>query len=301
MFDNITCALPTTTHQDFGVVDILKINGNEFIPCPYFDIKTRRTKAKYYRYEHGNLILTLYPGEIKLKNSLHKFLHGNNFSDFTISDFVEAVDIISDCTSFDWWQSKVSKLEYGVNIQMDSSFDYRRMNSYKTKDYIDMEWRGTIYGAKCIFDEYNIKLYNKTLEVLMHTGEIINTNLYRWEVGVTKLRSLTGRTNSPVPIRSLRDIIDPNITQLLYSDLIAKFQKSTFDHDYSFLERQKPNVIRSCAVVFNKHVASIMKGHHPRSFVRDLLNANLALHSKEDIQYSEFKRRLLEKATFILS
>ena len=74
-----------------------------------------------------------------IQNSWHKFLHGSNYTDFTISDIDKVASLLSDQLQVNVHDAIIKRIECGCNITVpDCKSTWNRMGSFRTKDYQPM-------------------------------------------------------------------------------------------------------------------------------------------------------------------
>lgn len=170
-----------------------------------------------------NLRLFLYADRIYLVNSLHKYFHGNNYSDFHLCDFKNAVEKISDETGINWLSAAVKKIEYGANVQTNAEQIYKSLVSYKGKDYLPMTGEKE-YGAACSLNDYRMKGYSKNFQVWkLERLRIAPT--FRWEVSYNRLRAIEKKLNISAPLL-LSHLQKKSSWQVLANDATEKFQNT---------------------------------------------------------------------------
>jgi hypothetical protein len=190
-------------------------NANEIIITKY------NADFKGLRFELDGTHLTI-------SNSLHKFYKGNNYSDFTYHEILQAIKRIEEITGISADKFSIKKLEIGVNIitKIDINKIIDAVVSYKKKYFFkDMEYDGLVYGKKVKLSEYLIKLYNKTKECWRHNKVRIKENLLRVEIRFNKSRLLRGITNledlkSRESLNILSEILIKDIQSTIMNDLV---------------------------------------------------------------------------------
>lgn len=241
------------------------------LPFEYCDVlyDPEYRKGELFRFKGRlkNLIVLVYPDRVVLKNSIHKYWHGNNYSDFTTSEFIDAINEICSLTGLNWWESHVKSIEYGCNLyDIDTNGIINSFKAYKRKDYYPMVYSGKKYGIKAEMQEFSIKGYDKTFEVKHHDKITLPQSIFRWECCVKKPVYFKNRK---IPISTVRDLIDLSVLETLVYDLVDKFTKSI----------RIPSVNLSGMPVSDKKILAYMnddiirtniKVSHPDTYKKDL-------------------------------
>ena len=287
--DNFTVVIPNpgiwdTSYSAFSMCNL------EF--TPFF----KNGCFAYYKCEIKNLLLLIFREKIYLKNSIHKFTHGNNFSDFTLSEFIQSVEKINEITmvlNLNWWESNVMKLEYGCNIiNIGCDAIINGLIGYKGKHYFPMLFNGRQYGAFCEMNLFKLKCYNKTMEANIHYGIKLPYVVTRWECVVKNMRYLHGRKN-PIGIFKLKDLQSPQIMEALSNDLMSSFAISqklpVTDFDGLSLTD-----IRIIACMKEPQIRDIIKNRHKETWKKDRKRYNEIVENSGEL-YQEMERKLKDK------
>lgn len=174
----------------------------------------------------NNLLVRIkpYKNEYLIQNSLHKYYHGSNSGDYTLSQVEETLEQLSEILGERVREGRIRKLEAGLNITLDDadapclSLERLRSNTFQP-----MQQRGKVYGAKCYFSQYAVKGYNKTKEVKLHNKTTLNNNVFRWEVSYTHMASLHN-LKVPVPVEKAGDLVNLEKVQYLFNDVLTKYR-----------------------------------------------------------------------------
>ena len=203
MVDNIVISgpirLPTSVEKRSN--SPFEYNGLLF--SPYYD---RYGEIKSYVGITRNLRVSIspYSERITIANSFHKFFHGNNYSDFTFSEFEQTIHSLSNLLKLDLLEFKIHRIEYGCNSfleRLESFMD--GLKRFRGKCYQPMLHKGSRYGAECTRAYYSIKAYDKSFQVKKTSGISIRPNLLRWELRVTD-RGIC--TNDPSQLELIRSL-----------------------------------------------------------------------------------------------
>lgn len=145
--------------------------------------------------------------------SLHKYLQGSNWQDFSCSELSSTIDQF--CAEFgvNADNCKLHNIEFGVNFI--PPFEASLQNIAKTfvchgsKPFTRMGNRnGKMIGVECCYEHYRIKIYSKTVQLKLRDVEVI-----RFEVQVTTMQWL-GRH------LYLNDLKKPEIHELFTQRLL---------------------------------------------------------------------------------
>lgn len=202
-----------------------EFKGYEFLPM--FNSRTKEV-TKFYR-DFDNLRFEILRGDrLKISNSWHKLLKGNNYSDFTYSNLIDSIQIIESILDISLRKAKILKLEYGVNLDFVPVLVYNSWLSLRTKNFKTIEANNKIYGRKFDLTDYSIKCYNKLLvakklkEILDEDLDMIPDDITRIEVKVKHMKHLHKR-KKPLPIVTVSDLMKKDNLVMLGEDLIEKY------------------------------------------------------------------------------
>ena len=200
------------------VLNPIEWNGLTFYPDVYnFGLKV------LYKARFDNLTLIIFEDNLTIINSLQKYYCGNNYSDFHLKDIKNAFQKLSYELSLPIEKFKVKSIDYGVNLPLEAAKVYPYWTEFKNKKFAPMISKGKTYGKKVFMIEYAIKGYDKTLEAKRHNGIDIRKDLFRFEVGVKRMRHLTKRRSNPINIHYAQDLFKKSNLIALSNDLLLKF------------------------------------------------------------------------------
>jgi hypothetical protein len=171
----------------------------------------------YYTYIR-NLYIQWYRGKVVFSNSIHKFWHGWNHSDYDHKEVLMSIELLCEMTGVDWWTASVGKLEWGVNLVKQAMEVVNSMQRYKFKEFLCMEAGGQRYGNKCKMTDYFLKMYDKQFDTWYEIKQSIEPTL-RWEVGgnskyLTKLLGFNPIVNEILTPKSMRIMADHSVELL---------------------------------------------------------------------------------------
>jgi hypothetical protein len=263
MYDNLTLEKECRPS-----IDLLKANGRPFEHRGIiFHPKFQQGKVCRYDGRLKNLLLFWKPEGIKVCNSIHKYWHGNNFTDFHLWEMGTAIEKLSDETGISWKGAVVKYLEYGCNVGANATTVYRGLQSYQGKDYSAMDYRGKVYGARRILTDYTIKGYDKTLQAKLLDGISLDRSLFRWEVAVSRTRGIEKLLG--VPKLTLRHLLMMKTGRVLADDALQKYQTSIKMQQLDLSNVSSPHVLRIIAYMQVHAIRDEIKRHYKETFDRD--------------------------------
>lgn len=225
-----------------------------------------------------NLMIDFFPSSNKyvITNSLHKFLHGWNQTDFTLSELNKSIENLSDMLHVNVFDGKIKNIEYGCNVIVsDVTSTWQDLKSYKGKRYVPQNFGGKDYGANCYFKQYTIKAYNKTAETKEHNSNkntIVHNNLFRWEVAAKYMTALYNR-KYPIPIEKVKDLVDITKLQYLVDDAVAKYNDSIKNSEPN-INSLSLNKVTALARMNTPAYSQFIKENHPDTFNKDRATFN---------------------------
>lgn len=286
MFDNVTFEASIRPTREI-------LNRNEFIKfgnVSFVGVRDKREPFEITHYEcmKNNLRFKLTHDKIIISNSLHKFYHGNNYSDFSLSQINECINKIEALTNINASDFRIKSFEFGVNISLNSNLDefinclttFKKIYPFKPMIGRDNQ----VYGKVSELTEYKLKFYNKTKEVKIHVGLKLKSphdKMLRFEFVSKKQRF--------VPfIKTLEDLRNREKIELLINKINSHFEDivllgvmdfsdaSTRDREL-FFAGQNPEFWK----VEMKHNKD--KGKEKRNRYKELCSSILQPNQKEEL------------------
>jgi len=262
MFDNIQIELII----DSPPREIYRQKAEPFMCMGLYFIPKYSVDGNVIHYQSNikNLIIRIHGNKLIIKNSIHKFHKGNNYSDFYIADLESAICLLSEMLDMNLLEAEVKKIEYGCNIPVDAPENiYNGLIGYQRGYFTPMFDKAREYGKKQYSTDYNIKLYDKQFEVLKHSKKSINP-LTRFEKEIKNMRYLRKKG---IAIYYLSDLLKKDIWEALKSDLLQTFKKIQKKPVVSF---QNLNIteIKEYAICSNTEIVPYVKKNHSRSYAR---------------------------------
>jgi hypothetical protein len=238
----------------------IEVNGTLYTPKYNNGIIVR------YEGQIKNIRLMVYPTKMYLVNSIHKYWHnGYNHTNFTLTDAHNAIEDISIKTGINWFDAKVKSLEVGCNIAANANSAINSLLSYKGKDYVPMLKGSKKYGAKCCFDLYNVKLYDKQFQVKETENVNIGKPLVRWELVMnTKYFNRFKLTEA----LTFEKLLDPSFFQLIINEAIHIYNTTIKSKtmNYSKLTLSEKRVL---ATMLHTEIREDIKIHNKETYKRD--------------------------------
>ena len=186
---------------------------------------------------------------LTIQNSLHKFLKGNNYSDFNFSEIQQAIQKLEDGLGLNLQNAQCLKEEHGINIEANES-TYKNCVSYKGKPFTSMKTRtGRIYGADNEWTNMKIKVYDKTFQVKTKDGLRLPTSIVRYEIVGKNDRYFN--SFGVDAIRTVKDFANRKKIGRLGLDLLQKWDLIEKGGDRIDLSGLSSTEIKTFAVMVN--------------------------------------------------
>lgn len=253
MYDTIQIEMPFSNYPDVDDRDE-KFEWKGILFSPNYN-KAGGVTNHYAQVE--NLRINVTDGyKLYAENSLHKYLKGENYSDFTRSEVIEAIDKLE---YFIPNSSKgiVKKIASGVNYVPDTNKEWL---NHRLKQFAPMLAKGKQYGYKCYHSDYSVKGYNKEFEVLSrikgNNKPAIQKGLFRYEIENNYLR----RFKSKLPPIQLRDLANVEVMEFFADDLKKQFKLIKMNI-IDFSKLTDLDDIRVASVMVNKEAIEALRNY----------------------------------------
>ncbi|TXD49198.1 hypothetical protein [Polaribacter sp. IC073] len=220
------------------MIDLLKyyvINKDKFVTTLEnsekvdlrLSVNSRTAEVLDKRTAHFNktIFIDVTKNNASLKGSIHKYYNvteefGNqNYNDFSYCNYKYAINHLQNSFSIDNDDTRITNLEFGLNIETKEDPEKLINNHILMYDYktptIDEKFRGKGDYLEFKTTDYSIKIYNKSKQ-----NAITDKNILRIELKITGARYLKKHFN----IYTLNDL-DRNRFQLLFNKLLEHFNK----------------------------------------------------------------------------
>lgn len=134
-------------------------------------------------------------GEYQIKNSIHKahslkFKKFGNHTDFHFTEMVNILEFLCDKYGLNPSETYIRKLEIGVNIIVDyNPMDYiNKLTAFQFKKApVEMKtYQNKDYGKKIFTSQYQLKLYDKGIQMYASERKTIKNKIIRFEAVIKK-------------------------------------------------------------------------------------------------------------------
>ena len=235
--------------------------GLTFVPT-----YSRTGEIQHWTTDCKNLRFKVTQSSTTVQNSLHKYAHGVNFTDFSFTEVCKTVNELSDFLEWDSSQIEVKKLAFGVNITSTVE-EWRKFEEHKGTPFYPMRHKNRVYGAKCYHADYAIKGYNKTTETQIHYSSKLDDVIQRYEIEIGRMRSITNRKKA-IPIYTLADMKEPCLAaelSLYYLDILKSI---TWKMGIDISEKLEisPMELAIVKAMPNEDFRSYIKTYHPETY-----------------------------------
>lgn len=174
---------------------------------------------------HNNMFVKITQNTASIKGSIHKYYNTvedfgeQNYNDFSYCDCRYAITRLQNIFNTDKTNTKVTNLEFGLNIEVKQDpqeliDNYILMYDSKSPNR-DEKFNGKGDFLEFQMTDYNLKIYNKSKQ-----NNLKNRNILRVELKITRSRYL----EKHFKIYSLNDL-DRNRFNLLFKKLLEHFDK----------------------------------------------------------------------------
>lgn len=230
MVDDVKMEIPFYPPEAFRQKVPFPFELNGLIFRPEFN---KNGDVVSYSCQLENLYIKLISGKLILMNSLHKFWHGNNHSDFYWEEIQNCLQSLGEAFGEGFWKSRITRLTAAVNLPCDPKTIIERLISYNGNPMEPMRPRDgrAVYGKRFTSTHYGIKVYDKQFEVKKDTRVSILPVL-RIEKEM-KMPYFQKRKRNPVPIYTSVDLTNPHSATLLAHELNEVVFSLGFDYGIS--------------------------------------------------------------------
>lgn len=197
-----------------------------------FQPKFRLGRVTKYYGELKNLMIEIVYDRMFIKNSWHKYYHGNNYGDYTYGEIKETIKLLGERFGRGFFDAKIRKMAIGCNLSMDAGNFFPRCISLGPDIFQDMKF-GTnhrIYGKYIKKTHSKFKVYDKQVEVKHHGRPTTIRATLRVELEM-KMKSVQDRKTKPIPVYKVMDLFDEFKICYLMEDLLAKIRLLVFDQN----------------------------------------------------------------------
>lgn len=216
---------------DYVRIEAYGLKKERFLKDAKFDFevstnfKTKKVNSYYCTYKDIRIKINNDYPFITFVGSLHKYYCGNNYSQFSFSDFLECIDRLQADFGIIPKQTNLKRIEFGVNIYPDLEVENisERIIAYKRSRFCQMEKgkvRGSI-GIHCDMDRFKIKIYDKAKHYSLQE------NILRYEIVVKKMVQM--HKVWKLNVKTLKDLSNKSVWIRLSQILLKTFDKILLD------------------------------------------------------------------------
>lgn len=254
-----------------------------------------------YKTTLESMDITITEKRVCLMNSLHKLNNyrknslNMNHNDFKYSELVENIDFL-DSNILDIHKSTLSKLEFGLNIELDNPAECIIdnniiMHNYKAHNH-NKKFDGR--GAYKQFDHsnYDFKIYDKAKQYKLRN------NVIRFEIKHKRSKSF-----NPYGIYNIHHLKSKDCLQKLFDNLMMRFEELMIIDNY----KNNPNISKDIVREIEKYTSynywkllSLRRKRNAKAIEKQrfhkLLEDNNLLTTKNDLRI-----RLQAKFNFLIN
>lgn len=272
MIDNIKVVCYLSKPLLFKVKQKNKFSGIRFNP-----IVKEKIIVGYVGYIKNLRVFAYTNGfSLVVTNSLHKYAKNDNSTDFSFSEMENIINRLQ--KKYSWFAvTELKFLEFGINLQTELlKLDYSdtqmfkfypkiSVNTVKQKHFEFMKHgamqKYLCYGLKAFFTDYNIKIYDKTMQMNIQYNRKIKDTI-RFEIQYKK------RGLKRLKLHSLNDLKDFETVQNLCNDFMQKIELIMFKNKEMDYSKLTPNQLKLVALFQNTELLRVLKEHNQRQFAR---------------------------------
>jgi len=248
------------------------INGIIFYPL------VRKGVVIKYTAKFENLYLSIREDELTIQNSLNKFYHGNNYTNFSYTELQQTIVLIENLLGFPIRGARIISFEFGVVIEDNNiPLTLSRFGHYKGKPPVPMHTNGVIYGTRYANNCMVIKIYDKTSEIKRREGVQLNKNYLRVEKLYMRSHINSISCLKDNPINTLDDLASWKTLEILSQDLVSSLTKIELKPIPELIEDMSPNNLRRWCYLQDPYIRNLMKLHHHKAYKTDLKVINIIL------------------------
>lgn len=160
---------------------------------------------------------------LTIQGSLHKaFNNLNNYNDFTYTDYVNAIKILTQEIGIEASELKIQNIEFGVNIP-NPVLTFPRIESnlllHKLTPFLPYSKDNKIFGYYCKHQRFSLKIYDKSKQ------ENLVFPVLRLEYKVIKIEHLKA-----FGIKMLTDVLDNNKIEKVHQLILKDFSHIVMDN-----------------------------------------------------------------------
>lgn len=286
MIDNFHIEIELHEIPNESIVNSFK--SFEWLDFKFNPIYNRQGEFQHYQARLDNLLVRLRGHQLTIVNSIHKFYYSNNYSDFFLIDFRDAIESLSNVLNIDIRKAEVKNIEYGCNINWKKRKDiYENLIGYNRGFFYPMTKRGKRYGAKLIATDYEVKMYDKQYEVRTDDGLSIHPVL-RFEKKVRYMRYLRRKG---IRVKTVDDLTKQKIWKALSKDLLATY-RSVIKKPIVDLNKLSLQQMKEVAVIEHESISKHIRKNDNSTYRRYIRNCE---QISDTTQYNELQKKIKKK------
>ncbi len=245
----------------------------------------------------GNIEIKITDSRICLKNSIHKLNNlrkigvEHNYNDFTYSELVDNIDFISRLPKIE--KSRLSQLEFGLNIEIDTPAQFIIDNNIIMHNYkihsVDNNFKGNGKYKQFNHSNYYVKVYDKAKHYK------VQKNILRFEI-----KHKNSKNFNFYGIYNILDLKDKNKLEILYENLLKRFDEMTIIDNYKdnkkIPKKVKNQIERYTSFNYWEEFPNRMKKLREKKKFEGILNKYNLLTIK-----TELRNKLEEKYQYLIN
>lgn len=254
-----------------------------------------------YRAKLDNLLIIIKDSIIIIRNSLCKYYHGNNYTNFSSTQINQAVSFLSNYLGINLRDARVTRFEFGVVI-IDNNIKetLSRLGIYKNKEPHIMHDHGMPYGIYYINTSHKIKIYSKSEETKRRYGIKLTQNLLRVEKEYTMAHIKSLAKFRGIKIDTLGDLCMRSNLQLLGEDLVESLSKIQIKNIPENIDNLTVKEIRRLGYFNDPYYRNLMKTLHFDAFKADRAASNKFNNEYHGNGQDQFIQEVRNKVLFCI-
>ncbi len=233
-----------------------------------------------------------------LYNSIHKLNNfrkteeQHNHNDFTYSELIENIKFIDNKLPL-IKNTRLSQLEFGLNIEIDTPAELiiREniiMHNYKIHS-INEKFKGKGEYRQFNYSNYYVKVYDKSKQYNL------SKNILRFEI-----KHISSKSFNPKGIYNILDLKDKNKLEILYKNMLQRFDEMTIIDNYrdnkKIPKKVKNQIERYTSFNYWEELPNRTKKSREKKKFEDILNKHNLLTIK-----TELRNKLEEKYLYLIN
>lgn len=227
MIDDLVVEMQITPPQEV----VCEIHGTFEYCGMIFQPKFRMGRVTKYYGELKNLMIEIVYDRMFIKNSWHKYYHGNNYGDYTYGEIKETIQQLKEKFGPDFLNAKIIKMAVGCNLPMDAGDIFPKCVALGPDIFQDMKFgnKHKTYGKYIKKTHSKFKIYDKQWEIKEHDRHKIHPAI-RIELEMN-MKSVQKRVVLPNQIFIIHDLLDLEKFCFVIHEILLLIPKIAFDSD----------------------------------------------------------------------